>query len=225
MTRVRRLIPKPGERDSGWGYPNQLWGRSFSGSLPARLDEIARENGVAPEAIEVWFADEARVGQKNKITRRWAKRATVRSAPKDQRTAFAYIFGAICPKDGKGAALVTPRCDTEAMNLHLAEVATQIAPGAHAALPVDQAGWHLSGGLVVPPNIPVADTMPGTQPAGKHLAIHARKLAFKPGLQILQRHRRPLLRCMEQTHRPTMADHVSRPARLGLPVVISESWY
>jgi len=39
------------------------------------------------------------------------------------------------------------------MNLHLAEIATQIAPGAHAALLVDQAGWHLSGSLVVPPNI------------------------------------------------------------------------
>jgi hypothetical protein len=39
------------------------------------------------------------------------------------------------------------------MNLHLAEIATQIAPGAHAVLLVDQAGWHLSGGLIVPPNI------------------------------------------------------------------------
>jgi hypothetical protein len=39
------------------------------------------------------------------------------------------------------------------MNLHLAEIATQIAPGAHAALLVDQAGWHLSGRLDVPPNI------------------------------------------------------------------------
>jgi transposase len=39
------------------------------------------------------------------------------------------------------------------MNLHLAEIATQIAPGAHAALLVDQAGWHLSGRLTVPPNI------------------------------------------------------------------------
>ena len=39
------------------------------------------------------------------------------------------------------------------MNLHLAEIATQIAPGAHAALFVDQAGWHLSGRLIVPPNI------------------------------------------------------------------------
>ncbi len=46
-----------------------------------------------------------------------------------------------------------PRCDTEAMSLHLAEIATQIAPGAHAALLVDQAGWHLARRLVVPPNI------------------------------------------------------------------------
>jgi len=93
------------------------------------------------------------VGQKNKLTRRWAKRGTRPSAPKDQRTASAYIFGAICPKDGKGAALVMPRCDTEAMNLHLAEIATQIAPGSHAAVLVDQAGWHLSGHLNVPCNI------------------------------------------------------------------------
>jgi hypothetical protein len=46
-----------------------------------------------------------------------------------------------------------PRCDTEAMNLHLAEIAAQIAPGAHAAILVDQAGWHLSGGLKIPSNI------------------------------------------------------------------------
>jgi hypothetical protein len=39
------------------------------------------------------------------------------------------------------------------MNLHLAEIAAQIAPGAHAALLVDQAGWRLSGQLVMPPNI------------------------------------------------------------------------
>jgi transposase len=39
------------------------------------------------------------------------------------------------------------------MNLHLAEMATAVAPGAHAVLLVDQAGWHLSDRLVVPPNI------------------------------------------------------------------------
>ncbi len=39
------------------------------------------------------------------------------------------------------------------MNLHLAEIATAVAPGCHAALLVDQAGWHLSHQLAIPPNI------------------------------------------------------------------------
>jgi len=30
------------------------------------------------------------------------------------------------------------------MTLHLAEIATEIAPGKHAVLLLDQAGWHLS---------------------------------------------------------------------------------
>jgi transposase len=117
------------------------------------LDEIACEKGVDPAAIEVWYADEARIGQKNKITRRWAKRGTRPSAPQDQRTASTYIFGAICPKEGKGAALVLPWCNTEAMTLHLAAIAEKVAPGCHAALLLDQAGWHRSAHLVVPENI------------------------------------------------------------------------
>ena len=36
---------------------------------------------------------------------------------------------------------------------HLAEIATEVAPGAHAVLLLDQAGWHISSRLTVPPNI------------------------------------------------------------------------
>ncbi len=39
------------------------------------------------------------------------------------------------------------------MSLQLAEIATAVVPGAHAVLLVDQAGWHLSSKLTVPPNI------------------------------------------------------------------------
>ncbi len=130
-------------------------GAGHSISFATRLREIALKAGVSLAALEIWFADEARIGQKNKITRRWAKRGSRPSAPKDQRTASAYIFGAICPKEGKGAALVLPRCDTPAMNLHLAEIAKQVAPGAHAVLLLDQAGWHLSGRLNIPANITI----------------------------------------------------------------------
>ena len=124
------------------------------------MDAIAREKGVAPSDIEVWFADEARIGQKNKITRRWARRGSRPSAPHDQRTASTYIFGAICPSEGKGAALVLPHCHTQAMSLHLAEIATEITPGKHAVLLLDQAGWHLSHQLVVPSNITILPLPP-----------------------------------------------------------------
>lgn len=101
----------------------------------------------------MWWQDEARVGQKNTITRRWARRGTRPSAAKDQRTKSAYLFGAICPRDGKGAALVMPRCDTDAMNLHLIEISKAVAPNAHAVLLLDQAGWHTTKNLAVPANI------------------------------------------------------------------------
>jgi hypothetical protein len=61
-------------------------------------------------------------------------------APRDQRTRSAYIFGAICPREAKAAGLVLPFCNTAAMELHLAEISQAVAPGAHAALIVDQAG-------------------------------------------------------------------------------------
>jgi len=86
----------------------------------------------------------ARIGQKTKIARRWAPRGTRPSAPQDQRTASTSIFGAICPEQGKAAGLIRPRCNTEAMNLHLGAISAAVAPGRHAVLLVDRAGWHRS---------------------------------------------------------------------------------
>ena len=87
----RKLSARPRHHEQAEGAHRGFWKKLFL----ARLDEIGREKGVEPAAIEVWFADEARIGQKNKITRRWAKRGTrSASAPTDQRTASAYIFSA-----------------------------------------------------------------------------------------------------------------------------------
>ena len=112
-------------------------------SLPAALETIRAGLPKGTE-IELWWHDEARIGQKNKLTRRWARRGTRPSAPHDQRTAWAYIFGAICPAKGKGAGLVLPYCDTQAMAAQLEEISQAVAPGAHAVVLLDQAGWHVS---------------------------------------------------------------------------------
>jgi DDE superfamily endonuclease len=94
-----------------------------------------------------------RVGQKNKLTYRWARKGLRPAASQDQRTQSTYVFGAVCPERGTGAALILPACNTEAMQLHLDEIATKISPGAHAVLVLDQAGWHGAKSLQVPTNI------------------------------------------------------------------------
>ena len=80
--------------------------------------------------IEIWFQDEARIGQKNGLVRQWAKRGTRPRQPADQRYESAYLFGAICPARGTGAALALPFADTDAMQLHLDEIARTVRRGA-----------------------------------------------------------------------------------------------
>src|SRR5690349_15474434 len=81
-------------------------------------------------------------------------------APKDLGFASAYVFGAVCPVEGKAAALIMPVCNTAAMNHHLSEISSQVAAGAHAVVILDRAGWHRSQGLVVPGNITLLELPP-----------------------------------------------------------------
>jgi transposase len=127
---------------------------AFKKKFLALVEKIARKKARG-KPIEIWFQDEARIGQKNKITRRWAERGSRPSAPRDQRTCSVYIFGAICPAEGKGAGLVLPFCNSDAMALHLQEISRAVAPGAHAILILDRAGWHTSEKLSVPDNITI----------------------------------------------------------------------
>ena len=85
--------------------------------------------------------------------RQWARRGSRPRQPADQRYENAYLFGAICPARGKGAALALPFADTAAMQLHLDEIARHVAKGAHAVLLLDRAGWHTTDKLDVPKNV------------------------------------------------------------------------
>jgi hypothetical protein len=103
---------------------------------------------------EIWFQDEARVGQQGTHAYVWAPIGSRPAMVRDNRHDSAYIYGAICPARGVGAAIVMPAANTEGMNEHLKEIASQVKPGAHAVLVCDGAGWHRKGErLVVPDNI------------------------------------------------------------------------
>ena len=97
--------------------------------------------------LEVWWQDEARIGQQGTLTRVWAERGSRPSAPRDQRYTWAYLFGAVCPARGIGAGLVLPTANAAMMTLHLAEISAHVAPGAHAVLILDGAGLVKKGKL------------------------------------------------------------------------------
>ena len=103
--------------------------------------------------MEVWFADEARVGQQGTITRVWAKRGSRPRAPRDRRYEWVYLFGAICPERQTGAAIIMPQVNVAAMNEHLKEISQCVSVGAIAVLVLDGAGWHTSPRLRVPDNV------------------------------------------------------------------------
>jgi len=94
-----------------------------------------------------------RVGQKTHRTRIWGRTGTRPRQVADLRTGCAYLFGAICPERGVGAAVATRRADTKAMEHHLDEISINVAPGAHAILLLDRAGWHTTKKLKIPNNL------------------------------------------------------------------------
>ncbi len=56
----------------------------------------ARRNPAgACRPVEIWFQDEARVGQQGTLTRIWAKRGPRPRIKRDRRFTWAYLFGAV----------------------------------------------------------------------------------------------------------------------------------
>jgi transposase len=116
---------------------------------------------LAPStAIEVWFQDEMRLGQKNSLVYQWAKRGTRPRQPKDQRYENAYVFGAVCPSRDTGVALIMPNADTQAMQMHLDAIGRAVKPGAHALIILDKAGWHTTRKLKIPDNLTLVPLPP-----------------------------------------------------------------
>jgi putative transposase len=134
---------------------------NFRAIVQAKLPDEVIQNGTP---LEVWFQDEARVGQQGTLSRLWAPIGARLAMVRDNRRANATIFGAICPCRRVGAALVMDTANTEAMNQHLKVISAQVAPGAHAVLVCDGAGWHAeSKALVVPANVTLV-TLPAYAP-------------------------------------------------------------
>jgi DDE superfamily endonuclease len=103
--------------------------------------------------LTLWCQDEARVGQKGRVCHRWFTRGQRPPGLCDQRYTWAHLFAAVRPATGQGFALVLPEANTGAMQVFLDGFAAQLAPDEHAAVLLDQAGWHGAHDLAAPGNV------------------------------------------------------------------------
>jgi hypothetical protein len=88
------------------------------------------------------------------------------------------------PSESKAAGIIMPCCNSAAMNMHLEEIAFHnIALGAHGVAILDQAGWHGSAELALPPNItllPLPPRCPKLNPVEKVLQfMHENWLSYR----------------------------------------------
>ena len=119
--------------------------------MPGLIEGLARKH--PGKRIELWFMDEARVGQKGGLTHVWYQKGVRPRGVRQQGFASAHLFGAVCPERGAGVALVLPEISTAAMEVFLAELARAVSAGTHVALVLDGAGWHVSKQLIMPANL------------------------------------------------------------------------
>jgi hypothetical protein len=105
------------------------------------------------ERLEVWFLDEARVGQTGRVGRRWYQKGMRPRGMRDLRHQAASLFGAVCPERDAGVALVLPTVGAAAMQAMLDELAQAVGSGAHAVVLIDRAGWHVARDLAIPGNL------------------------------------------------------------------------
>lgn len=103
--------------------------------------------------VEVWFQDEARVGQQGRLTRIWGEKGKRIRIKKDSGFKYTYIYGAICPARDCGEAIVINSVCKQAMQQHLEVISKAIPETRHGVLVMDRAPWHRS--LKVPDNITI----------------------------------------------------------------------
>ena len=116
--------------------------------------ELAEEAaGDATGPIEIWVQDESRVGQQGMLSRVWARKGTRPRIPRDRRFGYCYLFSAACPARELAVGHISERANTTEMNRHLEDIGEQVAPGSHAVVVLDGAGWHKSKELAIPNNI------------------------------------------------------------------------
>jgi transposase len=123
----------------------------FQAQLPQRLQQIAQAH--PGRRLRVFFQDEARFGQQGTLTNVWAPKGSRPTAVRQTQYQYLWVLGAVCPETGRGEGLLSPRLNTEVVQIFLQQFSATLAPDEQAVMIWDGAGFHTSSTLQVPENI------------------------------------------------------------------------
>ena len=124
-----------------------------------RARKVAAANG---RPLRVLFADEARFGRMNRPQPCWAPAGVRPEVASQLVREYIYLYGAVCPADGRCAFLILPASDTECFQIFLNVLAKKFSRS-QILLVVDGAGNHGSNDLVVPANV-ILESLPPYSP-------------------------------------------------------------
>ena len=100
--------------------------------------------------IQVWFMDEARIGQKGRNGHRWWPKGERAPGLADKHFVSTYLYAAVRPTTDDAFALVLPEVNANTMDVFIDRFAARLAQNTHAIVLLDQAGWHGEKALAVP---------------------------------------------------------------------------
>jgi len=102
--------------------------------------------------VRLMFQDEAGFGRINKPKFCWCYPGLRPVVPSQHIREYRYAYGAVEPLTGDSFFLVLPYANTDCMNVFLEELSKCYLDDS-IILVCDQAGWHKSKALQIPPNI------------------------------------------------------------------------
>jgi transposase len=102
--------------------------------------------------LVVFFEDEARFGRISREMACWVRKDMVPTVARQMVREYIYAYSALSAQTGELFSMISPYCNTEAMNEFIRQLARQYHEYRIVML-LDKAGWHISGTLVLPDNV------------------------------------------------------------------------
>lgn len=102
--------------------------------------------------VIVFFEDEARFGRISREMACWVRADMIPSVAKQMIREYIYAYSALSPQTGDCFSMISPFCNTDAMNQFLQQLSNQY-PDYRIVLILDKAGWHISQTLEIADNI------------------------------------------------------------------------